>query len=346
MIRNLKFFEEGKYFVDANTGEVFEVLQDYSESGKMRPWREHKISNEKLEKVYRFISFSSGDYWDKKANRLHDCSKDLFFDKYEDGYLQLNHLNSCRVRLCPVCAWRRSLKIGAHVRKIVNAMEKDSNYSYLLLTLTVPNCSGALLSDTIDNMLSAFHDSFIKDSRFKKVVKGWYRGLEVTHNVNESSKSFDTYHPHFHVLLVVDTGYFTSRDYINRSCWLHMWQKATNNNNITQVDIRKVVSSGGDIVGAICEISKYTVKSKDYIIPNKWHLSVLSVYTLDSSLHHRRLVAYGGSMKYWHKKLNLDDEIDGNLLCVDDDLDLSGHGNVIENVCAFWHTGYQQYLIK
>ena len=65
---------------------------------------------------------------------------------------------------------------------------------------------------------------------------------------------------------------------------------------------------------AVCETTKYTVKNEDYILSNNWQLTLESVATLDKALANRRLVAFGGVMKEWHKKLNLDDEIDGKLI--------------------------------
>lgn len=87
-----------------------------------------------------------------------------------------------------------------------------------------------------------------------------------------------------------------------------------------QVDVRKVKAKAekgkdsNDIIGAVCETTKYTVKNEDYILPNNWQLTLESVATLDKALANRRLVAFGGVMKEWHKKLNLDDEIDGKLI--------------------------------
>ena len=43
----------------------------------------------------------------------------------------------------------------------------------------------------------------------KSIVKGYIRKLEVTYNSDMSSKSYDTYHPHFHVVIAVNKSYFT-----------------------------------------------------------------------------------------------------------------------------------------
>ena len=99
--------------------------------------------------------------------------------------------------------------------------------------------------------------------------------------------SYDTYHPHFHCILAVNPTYFDSRDYIKRDDWLAMWQKAIQDPTITQVDVRKVkpkktkntgtgfgdIVSAADIVSAVCEVAKYTVKSGDYVLPWDWDMS-------------------------------------------------------------------------
>lgn len=360
------FFDDGKkFFVDEKTGEVFEVLHDVSGTGKVGPWREHKVENSQVEKVYRLVAqrVSAPAYWEKKADRLRDCGSRLTFGRYcsADGTtaLKAKHLASCRVRLCPLCAWRRSLKVHSHVRKILEAMQTEQQYAYLLLTLTVRNVTGDKLSAKLTDMLISWN-RLLQHKPFKKAVRGWYRGLEVTHNVNRKSKSFDTYHPHFHCILAVDKGYFTSRDYINQKQWLAMWQQATGDPTITQVDIRRVkpkkastpstqssvavpTETVGDITSAVCEVAKYTVKFSDYVLPWSWSLSCSAVETLDLALARRRLVAFGGVMKDWHKALNLDDEIDGDLTHVDDEETL---GEYTGDILAFWHTGYQQYIIE
>ena len=375
---------DGKnYLIDSETGETFELLSDKSSVGKERPWKEHKAENEQVEKVYRLLADKSEierDYWSSKAERLHGCGCHLWFNLYLDrngGTMKkLKSAESCRVRLCPLCSWLRSRKIQAHMRKILEAMYQTQEYDFLLVTLTVPNCQGSELSDTITDILSAFN-RFVGYSAFNNAVVGWYRGLEVTHNVarykfkwarrkgkkvrvylrDEDGQfilntSFDTYHPHIHLVVAVKKSYFKHNDYISHDKWLEMWRKATKNPNITQVDVRKVRPKAKDlststsfsdmIISAVLEVSKYTVKSEDYVNPTDWDMSCKSVEVLDPALHKRRLVAFGGIMKELHEKLNLDDEIDGDLI---EDGE-TPNGDPVGKVCAVWHTGYQQYFMN
>ena len=340
-----------KMLIDAVTGEVLEILSDKKQNGKERPWREHKVSNMKLKEVYAALAEneSESEYYNRKAERLEKCGNTLTFNVYNDEnggqYMKVAHAESCRVRLCPLCAWRRSLKIHTHTRKILDKMQESKDYEYILLTLTVPNVTEDELNEIITHLFKSW-DRLCKRKEWKKAIKGWYRALEITHNVDKNSKSYDTYHPHFHCILAVNKSYFTdSNQYITHDKWLELWREVTRDNRITQVDVRKVKTKKGetDIVGAVCETAKYTVKSGDYIIPSDWDMTVSSVRCLDRALQNRRLVAYGGIMKEIHKQLNLDDEIDGNLMNDDDD---NINGEIIMKKCFIWNVGYQQYTLR
>ena len=106
----------------------------------------------------------------------------------------------------------------------------------LMLTLTVPNCSEENLGKVVSEMSKAYHRMFLR-TPIKKAVRGWFRALEVTYNEEQN-----TYHPHYHVLLMVPKNYFESCRgiYIERDDWLKYWQEAMRDDSICQVDIRKV----------------------------------------------------------------------------------------------------------
>lgn len=69
------------------------------------------------------------------------------------------------------------------------------------------------LKDELDKVLYGFKKLMLK-SEIKKAIKGWFRGLEITHNTDKKSQSYDTYHPHIHMILAVRKGYFTGKEYI------------------------------------------------------------------------------------------------------------------------------------
>ena len=333
--------DDTTYIID-DEGELHEVLQDKSSTGRIRPWAKHKTDSIELAGVYRHLG---GDRYDRKADRLLLCGNYLEFNVHRDDKGAISDMkvvktHSCRVRLCPLCGWRRSVKIQMHTAAIMRHIPSD--HEYILLTLTVPNVAAQGLSGAIDNLLMGFN-RLSKYKRFLGAVKGWYRGLEVTHNTNRKSKSFDTYHPHIHAILVVNKSYFNSRDYVSRDEWLSLWRKATGDTRITQVDVRKIKPKAGhdDVRGAVCEAVKYTVKSDDYL---HWDMALAAsaVAALDVALANRRLVAYGGIMKDLHARLNLDDEIDGDLTNLSGD-DTAGDDKT-ETICYYFHVGYCQYL--
>lgn len=312
-----------------------EILVDKSSTGRERPWRNKKMANELLSLAYESVNSS-------KAARLRECGCFLSFAVLEDGSKRLKHMDSCRVRLCPLCTWRRSLKVQAHTIAILRAMA--GKYAYLFLTLTMRNCSGDELSGALDTMFGAWQ-RLTQRKQFKTAVKGWYRGLEVTHNVEA-----DTYHPHFHCVLAVNKSYFTSRSYIKQDGWTSLWKRSLRVDYDPIVDIRRVRSHSHDdsdfnscaLIEAVAEAAKYATKEDDYLIPSDWALTVEVVRTLDKALENRRLIAYGGIMKELHKQLNLDDEETGDLINVDSEDSTAAPTERVESY--FWNTGYRQYV--
>jgi plasmid rolling circle replication initiator protein Rep len=284
-----------------------DVLNDVSpKTGKARPWREKKIASGHLSFAYSQIV---GKRFESKADRLIDCGNYLTFDECKDitgkQFLRVKAINSCRVRLCPLCMWRRSRRIASHLNKVLDAMEDDeTEYAYLFLTLTIPNVRGEHLKECIDDLMTAFN-RFIGYKRVKSAVLGWFRSLEVTHNLDKTSDSYDTYHPHFHILLAVNPNYLTGKSYIEHSEWLDMWRRACKNERITQVNIKRIKASEGVSIGsAVAETAKYSVKDADYITDDD-EMTQRTVEVLDTALDARRLVAFGGVMKEWHRKLDL-----------------------------------------
>lgn len=340
-------------------------LVDVDAAGRVRDWKGKKMRNELLASAYEDIDKS-------KAARLRECGKFLRYRKYADGTMQLDAMSSCRVRLCPICTWRRSLKIYAQTREIVDALANGHDYRYVMLTLTVRNCTGAELSNTISQMFSAWK-RFTYLEPVKRVCKGWYRSLEIVHDIypnitrdmyygnpekhvkrrkpfydahgykiGDANPSYNTYHPHFHVLIAVNKSYFKSRDYLAQRVWAELWGQSMRVDYEPRVDVRCVSGSTmEDINGAVCEVAKYACKDTDYIVPDDWDLTVDTVRCLDEALHNRRLVAYGGVMKDMKRQLNQDDGEDGDLVHVGDDLKVKDEEFVI--VCYWWYSGYKQY---
>lgn len=327
-------------------GEIDEYplrLIDYTGSGRAAPWKHHKLMNELLSKAYGAVDAS-------KALRLLECGTYLRFKVYSDGTRKLDRLNSCRVRLCPLCSWRRSLKTFHNTNAVCVELAKEKDYRYIMLTLTVRNCTGDDLSKTIDHLFESWN-RLLQLAAIKKAVKGWVRTLEVTHNTNHNSKSFDSYHPHFHALLCVNKSYFKKQDYIKHEKWVALWRSSARLDYDPDVDVRVIrrsVKNGlidaiedrdiksAAIASATAEVSKYAVKAEDYIIPTDWDLTVDAVAVLDAALANRRLIAYGGNMRAMKRKLQLDDEENGDLINVDQSEERADVYRLAE---YFWFSG-------
>jgi len=325
----------GKSLVELS-GQSREILVDSTRSGRKRPWREHKKNNEILSAAYRDVSL-------KKAVRLSSCADWLEFSVLEAGVKVLERANFCRVRLCPVCTWRRSLKVQAQVHRIMGAMEADAakggkEYAFAYLTLTVRNVKGDELSKTLTAIGSGFQ-RLMKVKAVNGVVHGYVKSIEVTHNVNRESESFDTYHPHVHVLLAVNKSYFGSRGYINHAAWTEKWKKAMRLDYVPIVDIRKVK---GCTAKAVAEAAGYSTKADSFIIPNDWDLTVSSVSVLDKALNKRRFISYGGVIGKYHKKLMMDDPEEGDLLHLDGE-DTGEEVAKERRIYYAWFSGYRQY---
>lgn len=319
-----------------NSKQEYEILSDKDKKGEERPWRDKKMNTLELAASYERLG-------EKKAFRVSECGTFLEFRRYqEDGSLRLNRASFCKVRLCPMCSWRRSLKVYGQISKVMDKAIEEREYRFLFLTLTIQNCEGEELPIILDKLFYAYKKLALK-AKFKKPVKGWFRALEVSHNLSE-----DTYHPHFHVILMVNKSYFKDqKQYISQAKWTEMWKECLEVDYNPIVDIRSFKT--GDKAStskSVAEAGKYTVKDNDYLIKNEdgtvnEELTDSAVRVLDYSLANRRLVAFGGEMKKIHKNLNLDDTENGDLVNTDNEEIREDLNYVIEKYR--WNIGYSQY---
>lgn len=301
--------------------EKSQVLVDKSASGKVRNWKLHKIHNSYISLAYEEID-------PKKSERMKDCANWLAFHRREDGEMKLHDARFCRVRLCPICQWRRSLKTFAQMSQVLDKASSDG-YQFIFLTLTMRNCSADVLSDELTHILLSFN-RLMKYKDVQKAVKGYYRGCEVTHNVVT-----DEYHPHLHVILAVNKSYFSGKTYISQATWCELWQRALQVDYTPIVDIRRC--KGG--AKSIAEACKYAVKPSDIINFDDWDMTVDTLRVLDKSLENRRFIGLGGVLKEIHKQLHLDDMEEGDLVHVES---ASNSDATPEEIIYFWN-GYSQY---
>lgn len=300
-----------------------EILVDKSASGRTRNWSEHKIDN-------TYIAFAYEEVDPKKSERMKDCANWLTFRPRKDGVgMKLHDARFCRVRLCPICQWRRSLKTFAQMSQVLEIAKADG-YQFIFLTLTLRNCSADELSDELTHILQSFR-RLIGYKAFETAVHGFYRGCEITHNIKT-----DEYHPHLHVILAVKPGYFSGKNYLSQAKWTELWKRALQVNYTPIVNVKKCY--GG--VKSVAEACKYTVKPSGIINHNDWDMTVETVRTLDKALENRRFIGLGGIIKEIHKSLHLDDMEEGDLVHVENE----AQGDVTEDERTFFWNGYSQYV--
>jgi len=297
---------------------------------------------------------------DKKAQRVCDCGSylefahEVDFDGCIDEKGKLHKAFFCRDRFCPMCSWRKTLKLYSQVSQIIPYIEKD--YKCLFLTLTIPNCQEDEFAQTVDRLMQAWY-KLTHNKKWKKVIKGFFRVLEVTRNNKMWSKSYKTLHPHFHVILVVPKSYGKNNgDYFTQKEFLEMWRSAYGDESITQVDIRAIKNKDvSDVTNvdmstlmqkAIAETCKYPFKDSDFLderLPEDEQDRLLTILT--NGLHHRRISHFGGIFKELYNKLGLEDVEDENtdLTHIDDTI---SHGVALLITKYHWGMGCYNLLNK
>jgi len=324
----------------------YEILNDQTRTGRERPWKSHKTASTYLSESFSRLKLPN------KSESVRWCGSSLKFNVCPSGHEKhLSWSNFCRVRMCPMCQWRRSLLVAHQIKLVAHEAVKRKKIRWLFLTLTVKNPTGEHLSGTIDHLMKAW-DKLSRRKNFKQVI-GWFRSLEVTRNYDDG-----TYHPHFHVLLGVEPSYFKN-GYIKQDEWANIWQDCLDVDYTPVVDIRIVrnkktnsinalaqkgieVTSDGFLqeanlsASAVAELAKYSTKSDDFLVYNKYTIIKARkktklvpdlnsgidelrtdevVGTLDRSLARRRLQAFGGLLKEVWNEL----QAEGKVSDADDD---------------------------
>lgn len=301
-------------------------------SPKDKPWDKHGKSRDRVREMY---AQSPDPRHQRYAQRMGDCSQFLKYllDNGEDGtqIFNLNYARFCRVRFCPACQWRKSLKWSCKFRRgLPKLLEVYPNHQFIFLTLTVRNCPMDELSATVRHM----------DSSFRKLVKrklwpslGWAKALEVTLGKDGNP------HPHFHVLMMVKPSYFSGTTYINQATWTQLWKECAKLDYTPTVDVRKVKPKKGKedqgIIAAVAETLKYSIKESDLVANPDFLIGVTD------QLHGVRAVNLGGCfLKHIKDERETDD-----LIHVDEDnIDLDEKD--LPSVSFGWRETSKRYVLN
>lgn len=268
-------------------------------SSRDKPWDKHRSNADKVADHYR-----GEDGLSQYADRMDFCSQLLDFKLTPDMNegelkLKLSAARFCRVRHCPVCQWRRSLRWKAKAYEMLPLVVKDfPKHRWLFLTLTVRNCLITQLRQTLTWMNKAWQ-RLSQLKRFPAI--GWIRSTEVTRGKDGSA------HPHFHCLLLVEPNYF-GKNYITHSDWGELWKKSLRIDYSPVLDIQ-AIKKGVQPMSLVPELLKYCVKESDLVTDREWFIE------LTRQLHKMRAIAVGGVLKQYFKSLE------------DDPVDLIGEGD-------------------
>ncbi|MEF3400244.1 protein rep [Listeria monocytogenes] len=241
-----------------------------------------KYTNKK-KKNQEIIKYISKHLSEDNLNLIYECGS--YLEMITDEFMEtkkLHKANFCKNRFCPMCAWRQTKKDALKISIIMEFIKKELDLDFIFLTLTAPNVNAENLNEEIKKYNKSFK-KLSERKEFKKISKGYARKLEITYNQERND-----YHPHFHVIIVVNKSYFTDKTYISKKKFLKLWQECMNDESITQVDVKKIDSNDKK---SISEIAKYGAKDSDYM----YSQNVFDVFY--KALKGKQLVTYSGVFK-------------------------------------------------
>jgi plasmid rolling circle replication initiator protein Rep len=267
------------------------LLSDASPRDK--PWDVHKAQADAVARLFAMPGTPDGL---RLAERITECGRWLEFALNPDHgtgeiRLRLQTARFCRVRYCPICQWRRSLRLAALFMTHVSNRDFGP-CSWLHLTLTVRNPEVEDLRSTLFSMNAAWQRMIKRDAW---PALGFVRTTEITKAQDGRA------HPHFHVLLLVPNGYF-KRGYISHARWVELWRQALRADydpsvSVKVLKLRTVTDETGERRElAPVEVLKYAVKPDD-LIGRESIGDALWLHALQDQTRKMRFLATGGVLK-------------------------------------------------
>ena len=315
-----------------NNNTKMEILQDKNKKNKINDWKGKKERNMRLAQLYQNLYKMTGNSEYKKwANKIGMCALQLVFQSENEtgDNKKLYQMYTCKNKFCPICQWRRSKKIGYQINKIIEWLDiNKKGCEYIFGTLTLKNCSARELKNTIDKIYVAMK-RFKNDRSIKMAYKGLFRALEITFN-----KKSKMYHPHIHFIAVVHSGaYFdhSNKNYISQKKLCEIWKRCLDLDYIPLCSLEKIKQK----YKAVCEVAKYSVKSKDI-------LDETILDTLDSVLYKRRLYSYTGWFKEAYQKMRLDKN-ENDLVHIENEKEKVSVGSWL--LTYKWSIGLKNYVL-
>jgi hypothetical protein len=250
-------------------------------------WDLHHVNTQEVRDYYKNSQFN------EYCQRLNFCGSSLNFRIVIDE-LRLNAARFCRIRYCPICQWRRSLKWKAKAYQVLpRIVEQFPNHRWIFLTLTVRNCD----IDQLLTNISWMHYGFSNLTKRKAwAPEGWVRATEVTRSSTGQA------HPHIHCLLMVAPDYFDKVQYLHQSQWASEWANVLHLDYVPVVDVRAIPQGISPTI-VVPEIFKYQTKAGHLLADRDWFLS------LSAQMKGIRMIAPGGVLRSHLRDLK-DEQID------------------------------------
>ena len=148
-----------------------------------------------------------------QIDNLRNCNSMWLLDYYKLQKIKdFKKTNLCKDKFCNNC---KKVKQASRMAKFVPMIEELAKDKFIYhMVLTVPNCVGADLKDTIKDKMFKNFNYLNRYLNLKKPIKGLdlseygyqgaIRSLEVTFNK-------DDYHPHLHCIIALDKPLDTNR---------------------------------------------------------------------------------------------------------------------------------------
>ncbi|HBI1409757.1 TPA: protein rep [Staphylococcus aureus] len=301
-------------------------------------------------------SFKENGEWDSKARTEYILDENGNKTRTKNGNFRQRKISTTNWNDKETMQyWRKnwarkvnqSLELNGNSERITEksyaeqGIKKKPTVRWLFLTLTVKNVyDGEELNKSLSDMAQGFR-RMMQYKKINKNLVGFMRATEVTINNKDNS-----YNQHMHVLVCVEPTYFkNTENYVNQKQWIQFWKKAMKldyDPNVKVQMIRPKNKYKSDIQSAIDETAKYPVKDTDFMTDDE-EKNLKRLSDLEEGLHRKRLISYGGLLKEIHKKLNLDDTEEGDLIHTDDDEKADEDGF---SIIAMWNWERKNYFIK
>lgn len=209
----------------------YDLFSDVSLEDK-RPWTRKKNMARKIQSIYE----GDSDF-QKMAERIAACSEVVTVDSSSKttGGRKFKFKSSrfCRVRNCPVCQWRRSLKWKARFHKALPEIKNEKpTAKWLFLTCKIKSCAIEDLRTAIQDINKGWKK--VNERKiFRNTIIGWMKGIEVTRDKYENASL------RLNAMILVKQSYFGNR-YVSLKMWKEGWKESLRIDYVPDISVKKI----------------------------------------------------------------------------------------------------------